>query len=450
VSFAAVSAVSAAESPTRYDFRKQLLVVDWNTTYTNQNAIFGLRRDTEILNFYQHVIPEGLTLAEQLRQAWYNNPNSPLGYIPDEIDPNDVEWYSDKDLNDVNRVPYDYIRQFKWVLVIAENPPTSVPDPGLIYPRLRVFMNYMDAGGQVMMTGRRLFMGVFGISQNGTIATGPGRVVENFLHYYMNLSTLVFKEAAISSPSTAIADFGGVTTTDQYLEVMDLDTAVAHSIRYGSWRFYCTPEIDYFGRNNGSSGYDVSTTMFNYASCTALDTYNIYNEDCTVLSFDTTQSFVYLTPINNHTRILNCTRIRNVTKGVTAEFIRSDQRPAGVWRIIASVPSGFGAWTDEDVLEVDYSYIPIQPSHDQPVAINYNKIQGVVRYNAVRGIYTFEGQTRFRSSLFCFPLSFMKNDTVDATFLPGVRATKVGIALSSQAIFFNYPRVIREGGAGKR
>jgi hypothetical protein len=452
VSFAAVSAVTKLESPDHYDFQHQLLVVDWNAHRPSGNDINGLRPEQQILDFYQQTIHEGLTLAEDLRLAYYNNPNPIPGlvYIPDAIDPNDVQWYTDNELNSSNRVPYDLIRKFKWILVVEENPPTSVPDPMFMNPRLKVFTDYMNAGGQVMMTGRRLFMGVLGVSNSGPLTTGTGQTVGNFLHYYMNLNTVQVKSAASSDPTHAIADFHGVTTTDQYIRSMDVDSAVVRTLSYRGTRFSNLPEIDYFGRNAGSSGYDISTTLFNYYSSTAQDTYNVYNEDCTLLSFDTTRSIVYLQPVNNHTRILNCTRIINVTRNVTAEFIRSDQPSLGAWRIIASVPAGHGAWSDDDVLEVDYTCIPIQPSHDQPVATNFQKIQGVVYYDARRGIYTFIGQTRFRSSLFTFPLSFMKNETVDVTYLPGRTASKVAILLSSQAIFFNAPKLIDVSGGTNR
>jgi len=47
-----------------------------------------------------------------------------------------VEWYLDKNLSQVGRVPLDYIRRFKWVWIICDNPPVNTPEPNIMYDRI--------------------------------------------------------------------------------------------------------------------------------------------------------------------------------------------------------------------------------------------------------------------------------------------------------------------------
>ncbi|MDD5089239.1 MAG: hypothetical protein PHI18_10660, partial [bacterium] len=338
---------------------KQLLMVDWNKTPDAADLRFGARDDQEILDFYLATLPEGFTLAENLRQALYNYPGGieqPFTYDPDQ-----VQWYADKDICEAGRVPFDLIRHFKWIWVICDNPPRNpCAEPTVIYDRLKVFQEYLNSGGQVMITGRGLFNKVFTLTNAGQIdASGKAGF---YLANYHNLSTIEPKIGQNESD----ADFGGATTTSTILAPMEMDSLIVNSLNFRNNYFWCLPEVDYFGRTASSGGYDYSETIFNYKSCSANASYEAENVDCNVLL--STPSIAYLQPGGGHDRILAVHRVYNVTRAVYGEFMDVDRDPAThAWRIIVSTPAEAGAWTSDDLLEVDYTYIPVAASHDQPV-----------------------------------------------------------------------------------
>ena len=417
-------------------FDRQLLIVDW--TSTHQFSV-GRRPPAEIRAFYDELLPEAFGLAEQIRQAFYPT------YIPEPI-PFDTAWFDDTILTTRKRTPYDYIRHFKWIWVIHDN--SSYPlmgDPvGKMYPRLKVFMDYMDVGGQLMMSGRHIFDGCFLMTQPGALRPGPRNVADNFFRDYCGLSTIY--PAGAGNVTGTIGDFAGVGTTDLFLDSLIVDTALVRQCRYGTRRYTYLPEIDYFGRSTGRSGYDWATTLYNYRSSTALAEYDTTNVDLEVIASQTTASYATLRPLQDNKPILRVSRIYNVTRQVPGELIRWWQLSQGQWRILVSTPVSAGAWLTADTLEVDYTYIPIEASHDEPVATNFNRIEGIVTVDLGTGSYTFEGRTRFRAAFLTFPLSFMKNDyTVPAFPLPG-EYHPLAKLVAAQIVFFNSPTVLDFGG----
>ncbi|MFZ5432799.1 MAG: hypothetical protein ACOZB3_03395 [Calditrichota bacterium] len=423
------------------DVAKQLLIVDWNRTPTTVDYQFGLMNDDSIRAFYDQVIPEGFQVGEQLRQILYNFPGgieTPFDYDTQ------VEWYTaDKDLSQAGRVPYDYIRKFKWIWVIVDNPPRTNPELSLMEARIKVFQDYMNIGGQVMISGRRIFSGLFFLNATGPLGADKASL---FFRNYFNISTIY---PGLAASANTIADFGGVTTTANLLVNMDVDTHKVHELNFRNRRYYCLPEIDYFGRSSSSStSSDYSETLFNYQSCTAADTYNVYNEDCSVNEADGTPAVAYLVPLDNHDRILDVTRIYNVTRGVYGELMWWDQNgPNGAWQIVTSTPISAGQWMDSDVIEVDYVYIPIATSHDQPVASVFVKIQGVVEI--VNGNVFFSGRFRYRSSFSGIPYSLMKNDVpvqIDVGPFGTIEASPVALMIARALIYFNEPRRVQFGG----
>lgn len=416
-------------------FDRQLLIVDWTRNATTFD-IAGARPKSQIRAYYDQVLPEAFDLAELHRQFFY----API--MPEAI-PFDTAWFDDADLTVANRTPYEHIRHFKWIWVIHDNATRQPMSDAItvMYPRLKVFMDYMDVGGHLMMSGRLIFDGCFQLNRPGALNPSPRNVADNFFRDYCGLSTIY--PAGRGTALTSVGDFAGVSTNDQFLDSLVVDTSVVRQLRFGSRRFTYLPEIDYFGRSSGRSGYDYSYTNYNYQSSTALAEYDTTDVDLEVMS--STPSQATLRPLYDSKPILRVDRVYNVTRQVPGEVIRWYQPNANQWRILVSTPAGAGAWLDDDVLEVDYTFIPIEVTHEQPVSTNFNRIEGVITVDFNTGSYTFVGHTRFRAALHTFPLSFIKNDyTMPAFPLPG-EYTPLAKFLSIQILFFNFPPVIDFG-----
>jgi hypothetical protein len=158
-----------------------------------------------------------------------------------------------------------------------------------------------------------------------------------------------------------------------------------------------------------------------------------------------TPSQATLKPLQESKPILRVSRVYNVTRQVPGEVIRWWQPTSDQWRILVSTPASAGAWVTADVLEVDYTYIPIEVSHEEPVSTNFNRIEGVITVDYTNGSYIFEGHTRFRAALITFPLSFIKNDYTMPVFpIPG-QYSPVAKFLAAEILFFNTPPVIDFG-----
>lgn len=415
------------------DLGKQLLMVDWNKIPDAADIRFGLRDEQEILDFYHSTLPEGFALAENMRLAFYNYP----GGIEDPFvfDADQVQWYEDKNICEVGRVPYDLIRRFKWIWVVCDNPPRNpCSEPSVIYNRLKVFQEYMNSGGQVMITGRGLFNKVLSLSASGQISVADK--AGYYLANYHNLTTIQPK----IGQTAADADFRGATTTANMLAPMWMDSTVVHNLNFRNNFFWDLPEVDYFGRTSSSGSFDFAETIFNYYSGTADAPYEAENVDCEV--YQSTPSIAYLKPGGNHDRILAVHRVFNVTRNVYGEFMDVDRDPVTqAWRIIVSTPAAAGAWTTADVLEVDYTYIPVNISHDQPVGAVFIKIEGTVEF--IEGRVYFSGVMRYRSGLVTFPLSFTKNDeevAVQIPYGPVIYDKPMSFFIARSLLFFNESR----------
>jgi hypothetical protein len=420
------------------DFERGLLVIDW-TKASSVYDDFGLRPDQEITDFYNTVIHEGLVLAEQYRNPLVD---------PDPI-PATFDWYLDRSLGASGIIPAEVIRHYKWVWVICDNPPSSSPNPTNILPRLTRLQDYMKVGGQVVISGRGILR-ILGItSVDHTLL--PTLPQDRFLADYFNLSVVTGKSKyQAGTEGNDITDFGSATTTELTLSNLTVDSTVASRISFRGAHFPCLPEVEYFGRAPASNGIDYSQTLYNYGSCSVNDSFNVYRVHCTV--DHSTPSVAWLMPLHGHTRILSVGRVYNVTRQVLGEFQRLELEygtnglpdPNG-WRIVVSTPASAGAWQPTDTLEVDYMYVPIQPSNDQPIGVNYIRLQTVFNYDRFTGGYEIGSFHRFRSGFFTFPVSFMSNDPI-----PGTDIGKVAEFIAYEAQWFNSARVSRFnlGGGG--
>jgi hypothetical protein len=410
---------------------RQLLIVDWNKHAANATEQSqGLDNDARIDSFYKATIPQAFDLAERIRQVYYDFPG-PM-YIPPIVA--DTAWFLDKDLNAARRIPYDYIRHFKWIWVIDDNPPGSPPNSDVnIWGRLKVMQDYMDVGGEMMLSGRRVFQGNFNLNQPKiTLSSSIRDHIQYFLHSHFNISVIY-----PGLPNTA-ADFMGTTTTDQYLPALNCDSVLVHNLRFRTSRYWNLPEIDYLGRSAGTTGYDYTISPYTYQSSTQNDSLLATNIDCGVIS--STPRLAYLRPAPGDDRILAVTRVYNASKHVMGEFIRTDIWH-GDWRIIVSTPEDSGAWVDSDTLEVDYKFLHVSESHDQPLSVVNAKIESIFDYDLRAGTFSYTLWTRYRSTLLCVPLSFMDSTPVDVRYLPGIQASPAAIVIATQILSFNSPRI---------
>lgn len=434
--FKAVGAVSYNDQRPllQHNFENQLLLVDWTAHPVNSaDSTGGMRNDQQITDFYNQVVPVGLQLAEAAR-----------AYAPDVYPTpisDSIAWYLDKDLTQTNRVPYDYIRHFKWIWVISDNVPRNASATGAL-PRIKVFEDYMKVGGQVMMSGRGLFR-TLGVA-SGCKDVDPSILSERYLRDYFNLKTICAQPQYVTTIPRPVADFGGATTTDALLPQIEMDSVMVHNLNFRGQHLWCLPEVDYFGRSGASNGTDYTVSLYNYNSCSANASYNADSIDCDVES--STPSRAFLLPLTGHTRILTVSRVYNLTRQVEGHFMYVDREQLsngalGPWRIVVSTPADHGAWLTSDALAVYYTYIPIQPSHDQPVASDYIRFQSVVSYNRYTGEFGIDLTTRFRTGLCCYPLSFAKNES-----------GQVAGIVAYEALFFNQLKVYRTnfavGGGG--
>ena len=154
-------------------------------------------------------------------------------------------------------------------------------------------------------------------------------------------------------------------------------------LRYFNQPVPFAPEIEYFGRSTAPASFDFATTLYNYKSSTSdPDLYPNFETafDCSVDVNLSTATTVALVPRDETLPLLQASRIRNVTRGVNGDFMEVRNVGTNIllpkWRIFASIPIEAGPWTTEDVLEVDYRFIPLSGDHDEPIALNFIKYDG--------------------------------------------------------------------------
>lgn len=398
------SEISRAEfyaiKPTRDKF---LLVVDSNNELTAIDRV-RLGRDPDlIMGFYNEVIPEAFEAAEQLR----SNPYVLAGSPNQETIPS-LGDYEDQVVFLENRtdspLPYSFIHQFETIWIIDDDnaaiSATAAPD------RKQVLMDFMDVGGNVMLTGRRIL--------NGQFAMNVGAAPDQFFNDYFDLVTLNPKAA------DPIDDFQGCAIGNTGLLPLELNQDIMDSLMWGAQTFDCLPGVEWFGRTTARAGYDFSVTLMNYISCTINDEFFITDIDLEVKSSTPTLAILSIPEDSSWNRILDVTRVYNVTRGVYGDFMYVDPNSSGTLvpdpEIYVSTPAYAGAWEDDDVLEVDFHYIPISVDHDQPVGERFARMDGVTNIDVFpdgRIEIRIVAQNRFKTSLYTFPLSFMDNTPVE-------------------------------------
>ncbi len=375
-------------------FQYRLLMVDENRPISGP-ADFGAVDPDTIMAFHR----ENLEQAWPLMQQWVYPDCTFAGFGVDIF-----EWRN-RDLSQGKSIPYSLIEKFQLVWLVDDDRPNLGNWDGVL-ARQHVMADYLNVGGMIMITGRRIFCGSYMICGHpSNFGTNEN---EQFFRTYFNVSE-AFGNSWQASEEDNI-DFSGATGVALDVPDLEVDTVKVYDLRYGSRRYTSLPDIDWVGRNRETA------TLYYYRSSTADRPYDAYDVNCKV-----TDSTPYYCKIlaQGYDRLLSVSRIYNKSRsdslgyGVYGEFMYfADDNTA----FIASTPAAAGAWGYDDTLEVDFTYIPISNNHLKPVSTRYENFQETLDYER----YLWTGHVRYRTSLTSFPLYFIKNDELTSLNIPPV------------------------------
>lgn len=428
------------EKPT---FSRRIMIVDENDTPNNNEYLSagGINPDT-LLAFYRGVDGLGGVVRGACDIA---NTLAPFAQRPgaEPIPPivfDEIYWYANRSSNPI---PYSLVSQFEMVWIIDDdNDPAK---QGILVPDYTaVLEDYLSVGGGLWMTGRRLFNESLGIS--------PAAAASDFLKDYFNIDSVrsknIYRRATDANgiAQAGQADFMAAVASDPQYPDLSIDTSMTNRLRYLGTGVSFPPEIEAFGRKVTRESFDFSTTIFNYVSSTSdrdLFPSLVENYDCAVDSALSDSSIVALIPREQGQPLLDASIIRNVTRNTSGNFIRVRNMSTNLlqpkWRIFASTDERLGEWTTGDVLEVTYNYIPLSSEHDLPCGTNFIKYEGEreveITPNGFRVRIT--AVPRFRSSMFTFPLSFMKNEPYHYPYFGIGEVPAVELLIANQFLFFS-------------
>jgi hypothetical protein len=363
-------------------FQYKLLVVDENRAPVGP-ADFGMANPDSIMSFHMENLNEAWTIMNMV--------------YPDCVfTPADIRVWENRG-NSTSRaaIPYSLIQQFQLVWVIDDNR-ASLPLE-VAKKRSIVMMNYLKVGGMVMITGREIFAGSYGIVGFQESFNDSNEIL---FRDYFNVSEGFGNKW--SAQDTNNIDFGGTIGALWGYPDLQVDTAKVHSLTWGGTRrYYCLPDIDWIGRNSETQ------TIYYYYSCSAERPNAVYNVDLEVTATSANACRLESPKAAGrliYERLISVSRIYNRTKGVYGEFMYFVDDNSAFW---VSTPAWAGAWQNvEDTLEVDFTYVPITENHLKPVATVFERMQETINYEN----QTWHGRVLFRTSLVSFPLYFIKND----------------------------------------
>jgi hypothetical protein len=351
-------------------FEYKLLVVDENGPSSGLGAV----HPDSIMAFHM----------ENLAEAWGV---MPLVYPDCTWTSDDYRvWENRGTLTSRKAIPYSLIHQFQLVWIIDD----ERGGLSVVADRVKVMEDYLDVGGMIMITGRKIFCGTYNICSQEvqTFSASETEPQERFFVLYFNVS----EGLGTVWPASPIVDFNGATGALFDYPDLEIDSAKVKPLFPRHYDYL--PEVDWVGRNR------ETTTIYYYKSSSADETYEVYDHDCRVTL--STPYYCKLQPVD-YDRLLSVSRIYNRTRDVYGEFMYfTDDNSA----FMVSTPAWAGAWELADTLEVDFTYIPITENHLKPVATQYTNFQESIDYEN----YVWTGEARFRTSLVSFPLYFIKND----------------------------------------
>jgi hypothetical protein len=359
-------------------FENHLLVIDENGTRTGPGTV----NPDSVMAFHK----------ENWEQAWaiMNQIYPDSNFANDGVD---LQVWVNRDVTGNVRIPYALIHQFQLVWIIDDDRQRL---SNVTEDRIDVMARYLDVGGMLMITGRRIFDGSFMIPA-GLTSFCNGSIGQTFFCDYFNVSEGFANIWNRSQPENI--DFGGAVAALAGYPDLEVDTAKVRALQFGADRYDCLPDIDWVGRNQNTF------TIYYYYSCSANYPDSVSNFDCKVI--DSTEYYCKLKP-EGYENLFSVSRIFNKTKNVYGQFMYFMDNNT---TFMVSTPAWAGAWSEADTLEVDFTYIPVSDNHLKPVATLFDKWQEVIDYEH----FTVTAELCFRTSLVSFPLYFIKNDTPSPT-----------------------------------
>ncbi len=417
-----------------------LLIVDDNKALTGPDAQRGGIHPDTLMAVYRGsdgsggLVAEAMDIANELGDALAQfQPQNP--HIR-HFDYDSVAWLDNRTSNPL---PYDYISQFASIWIIDDDNQSPIKPLSAVQAYNKVLADYMNIGGNVMWTGRRILNKDQGITA-GTPASNT------FLSSYFNIFTTRSKNPynAATPAGSGIPDFVGAVAGDAQWPDLEVNPLMTARLNYLNQSVPYPPEVEYFGRSNAPASFDFGTTVYNYKSSTS-DTLLYPNletaYDCSLDVDFSTATVIALVPRDETLPLLSASVIYNRTKGKYADFVEVRNVGTNIlapkWRIFASVNVNDGTWLTSDTLEVTYRFIPLSADHDEPIGINFVKYAGTIEIeingNSVRT--RVNASPVFRSSMITFPLAFMKNETYAHPYLGDKPA--VSLLIADQLVFFN-------------
>jgi len=431
------SAGSATFTVVRPTLAGQLLVIEENRALSGPDAQRGGIHPDTLKKYYvgedghSGVLADAVDIANQLAPFAQRPGLPPIRTFSMDS----IVWFDNRTGATLS---YNFVSQFAAVWVINDDNIQLERNAIQAATYNKVLSDYMDVGGNVMLTGRRIFNKSNGLTA-GNSATNL--YLRDYFNVYTTRPKAIFGANAVSS---GIDDFGGAVAGDPQYPDLNLNTNIISKLRFLQDSVSCPPEIEYLGRSNSQQSFDYAITLYNYRSCTS-DT-NLYpsfieNFDCAVDSELTTLTEVALIPADSSLPLLSVVSIYNVTRNSHADVREVRNISANLllpsWRIFASTRAEDGRWSTSDVLEVSYRFIPLSADHDEPVALNFVKYDGNIEIEIdgeqIRTRIT--ATPRFRSAFFSFPLAYMANDLYTHPILGPVPA--VSLVIANELLFFN-------------
>jgi len=308
-------------------------------------------------------------------------------------------------------IPFSLIGQYKLVMIFADDhaqaPATYITN------RNQILSDYLDTGGQVWFTGRRVLSGEFSAANSDPGEADP---VTGFLLNYMQITTGFASNR--QAPGQAIECIGAIpvitnSMTESYEELY-VDSAKVGMLNDPQYSDSTKlMEVDWYTKS------DDAQTLYTFNSSTA-DTDRtspyVYNENpndsagSVGVQPGATQEQCIIIPVKDG--ILDVYYVENVTKGVVGDVMQWNATQ--IWVSYQGEP-----WTQSDELLINYKYDPISNAHLKPVAVRYEnqpRVQTTLEINGF-SVTVSTATLGYRTALFGIPLFFMENNNGEVTDL---------------------------------
>lgn len=370
------------------------------------------RPATAVFDVYQPTFEQSILLVNTTDEnldpdsrsnkfRWNLIPGTPIGELYREMasDYADAEYYYHTADSD-QKLWKSFLGRFRLVIWFTENQGKTI---GSTFTNS--LSEYINVGGRLWVLG--------------VLTQGNGSVSATILR---QTGESAWAGDASRIPSSDLAEFVGGISGVSDLPDLQIDTAKCAFI-YND-RFILNDEMTYGiypllgGVDVMTAGADVEAAYY-FASYTDTASGDILNDIAQVKAAvevrdsemrDWVAIYYPPTPVDciialSRNRVLEISRVENITRGVFAEVetIRNNVRNVGSTKFytLSKVSYPYGEpWALTDSIEVDYRFQPFSERHLRPCAIRYEKLSPA----EARGF-----EVRYRVAIFAFPLYYLDN-----------------------------------------